>query len=115
MLILILLILLIIRSLLAGLGSRRELMLENLVLRHQLQVALRTNPRPRLRQRDRVLWVGLRRMWPDGWREHLRMVRPETVVRPPQRLATVLDLEVQDYFPLKNDASETPQLTQNRS
>jgi hypothetical protein len=30
------LLVVIVRSLLAGLGSRRELMLENLVLRHQL-------------------------------------------------------------------------------
>jgi putative transposase len=74
-------LLLILRSLLAGLGSRRELMLENLVLRHQLQVALRTNPRPRLRPSDRVLWVWLQRIWPNGWRQHLRLVRPETVLR----------------------------------
>jgi hypothetical protein len=59
-------LLLIVRSLLAGLGSRRDLMLENLALRHQLQVALRTNPHPRLRPRDRVLWVWLQRVWPDG-------------------------------------------------
>jgi hypothetical protein len=74
-------LLLVLRSLLAGLGSRRELMLENLVLRHQLQVALRTNPRPRLRPSDRVLWVWLQSVWPDGWRHHLRLVRPETVLR----------------------------------
>ncbi len=74
-------LLVIARSLLAGLGSRRELMLEKLALRHQPQVALRTNPRPRLRPSDRVLWVWLQRMWPDGWRHHLRLVRPETVIR----------------------------------
>jgi transposase InsO family protein len=56
-------------------------MLENLALRHQLQVALRTNPSPRLRPSDRVLWVWLQGMWPDGWRRHLRVVRPETVLR----------------------------------
>jgi len=72
---------LIIRSVLAALGSRRELMLENLALRHQLQVVLRTNPRPRLRPSDRVLWVWLQRMWPDGWRHHVRLVRPDTVIR----------------------------------
>ena len=74
-------LLLIVRSLLAGLGSRRELMLENLALRHQLQVALRTNPHPRLRPRDRALWVWLQGVWPDGWRQHLRVVRPATVIR----------------------------------
>jgi transposase InsO family protein len=74
-------LLLIARSLLAGLGSRRELMLENLALRHQLQVALRTNPHPRLQPRDRVLWVWLYAVWPDGWRQHLHLVRAETVLR----------------------------------
>jgi hypothetical protein len=57
-------LLLIARSLMAGLGSRRDLMLENLALRHQLLVALRTNPHPRLPPRDRILWVWLQGMWP---------------------------------------------------
>ena len=42
----------------AAFRSRRDIALENLVLRHQLQVALGTNPHPRLRTQDRVLWVG---------------------------------------------------------
>jgi len=44
----------------AAVSSRRDLALENLVLRHQVGVALRTNPRPRLRGPDRVLWVWRR-------------------------------------------------------
>ena len=75
------LLLLFVRTLRAGLSSRRDRVLENLVLRHQLQVALRSNPHPRLRTRDRVLWVWLCRFWPHGWRHHLRVVRPETVLR----------------------------------
>jgi hypothetical protein len=39
---------------------------------------LRTNPHPRLRG---VLWVWLRYLWPEGWRRHLRVVQPETVLR----------------------------------
>jgi transposase InsO family protein len=65
----------------AAVRSRRDLALENLVLRHQLQVALRTNPHPRLRAPDRVLRVWLRHLWPEGWRRHLRVVQPETVLR----------------------------------
>jgi hypothetical protein len=42
-------------------------MLENLALRHQLEVALRGEPRRRIQQRDRILWVCLRRLWPRGW------------------------------------------------
>src|SRR5450759_1845899 len=38
------LLLLLLRALLTGLRSRRDLALENLVLRHQLHVVLRTNP-----------------------------------------------------------------------
>ncbi len=75
------LLLLVLRTLVAAFRSRRELALEDLVLRHQLQVALRTNPHPRLRAQDRVLWVWLRRLWPDGWRQHLRVVQPATVLR----------------------------------
>ena len=65
----------------AAVRSRRDLALDNLVLRHQLQVALRTNLHPRLRASDRVLWVWLRRLWSEGWRPHLSLVRPETVLR----------------------------------
>jgi len=45
------------------------------------EVALRRNPRPRLRARDRLLWVWLSQLWPNGWRLHLLVVRPETVIR----------------------------------
>jgi hypothetical protein len=41
--------------------------LENLALRHQLQVILRSNPRPRLRNRDRILWIWIRRFCPGSW------------------------------------------------
>ncbi len=42
---------------------------------------MRTSPHPRLRTHDRVFWVWLRLAWPDGWRQHLHLVRPETVLR----------------------------------
>jgi len=60
--------------------SRRDLLVENAVLRHQLGVALRTNPRPRLQRRDRIFWVWILRLWPEGWRQHLRIVQPATVI-----------------------------------
>jgi hypothetical protein len=71
---------LLIRGLLASLRSRRDLAFENLVLRHQVQAALRTNPSPRLTNPDRVLWVWLRHAWP-AWRDHLHIVKPATVLR----------------------------------
>ena len=66
--------------LLALFRSRRDLLLENAALRHQLQVALRTNPRPLLRQHDRILWVWLSRLWPGRWKQHLSIVQPATVI-----------------------------------
>ncbi len=75
------LLLIVLRTFVTAIRSRRDLALENLVLRHQLQVALRTNPHPRLRAPDRVLWIWLRHLWPEGWHEHLRIVQPETVLR----------------------------------
>jgi putative transposase len=71
---------LLLRSLLTGPRSRRDLALENLVLRHQLHVALRTNPSPPLTNPDHLLWVWLRMAWP-GWRDHLHIVKPATVLR----------------------------------
>ena len=53
---------------------------ENLVLRHQLGVLQRSVKRPRLRKRDRILWVWLSRLWAD-WRSSLVIVKPDTVLR----------------------------------
>jgi transposase InsO family protein len=74
------LLLMPLRALLALRRSHSDLALENLALRHQLHVALRTNPRPRLRHCDRIFWVWLRRLWPGGWRQQVSIVRPETVI-----------------------------------
>ena len=63
----------------AALRGRQALVLENLLLRQQLAVALRSRPRPRLRRRDRVFWVLARRLCTD-WRRQLVLVRPETVL-----------------------------------
>jgi putative transposase len=61
-------------------GGHRQLALENLALRHQLAVYKRTVSRPRLRTMDRLLWVGLARVW-AGWRQALVIVSPDTVLR----------------------------------
>lgn len=39
---------------------QNDLVVENLLLRHQLQVALRSHPRPDLKTRDRFLWLLVR-------------------------------------------------------
>jgi hypothetical protein len=60
--------------------SRTSLALENLALRQQVAVLKRSAPRPRVRLRDRIYWVLLRRFW-SGWRDSILIVRPSTVVR----------------------------------
>src|SRR5713226_1953257 len=74
----------LLRLLLATLSAvvrrRHELLLENLLLRQQLQVALRSQRRPRLRTWDKLFWLIVRRLHGD-WRRHLVLVRPETVTR----------------------------------
>jgi putative transposase len=67
-------------TLFCALKSQRALALENLALRHQLDVLQRNAKRPRLTNRDRTLWVILSRVWTD-WRTSLTLVQPDTVVR----------------------------------
>jgi transposase InsO family protein len=59
---------------------RAALAAEILALRHQLGVLQRSVKRPRLRQRDRILWVWLSRIW-TGWRTSLVIVKPDTVIK----------------------------------
>ena len=63
-----------------ALRDRRALLLENLLLRQQVAVALRTRRRPDVRWHDRLFWVVMQRLCAD-WRRHLVLVRPETVLR----------------------------------
>ena len=61
--------------------SRRHLELENLFLRHQLNIALRRAPRRlRLHGSDRAVLVWLMRLWPSliGL---ARVVQPDTILR----------------------------------
>ena len=67
-------------TLVGTLRSRQRLLLENLLLRQQLQVALRAQHRPRLRIRDKLFWLAVRCIH-KNWRRHLLLVRPETVLR----------------------------------
>lgn len=73
-------LLIVVRSLISVVLSRRALVLENLALRHQLAVLQRTVKRPRLGRRDRVFWGLLSQIW-SGWRGALAIVRPDTVIR----------------------------------
>ena len=70
----------LLRSAAAALKTRRELLLENLALRHQLSVLQTTQSRPRLTNVDRSFWTILCRAW-RNWKQALVLVQPETVVR----------------------------------
>ena len=60
--------------------SRAAVELENLALRHQVNVLKRSvKHRPKLTPADRLLWLILSRVWSD-WRSALAIVQPETVI-----------------------------------
>ena len=59
---------------------RRDLLIENLVLRQQLAVYARQPRRARFRNEDRLFWSVVARTW-SPWRTRLRLVQPDTVVR----------------------------------
>ena len=66
-------------TLCSGIQPRRDLMLENLALRHQLMVLRRATPKPKLQTADRFLWVLLRGCW-SKWQRTLVFVQPQTVL-----------------------------------
>jgi hypothetical protein len=69
-----------IKTLLSMACGRAALQLEIFALRHQLGVLQRSVKRPKLTTADRLLWVGLSRVWKD-WRSALLIVKPDTVLK----------------------------------
>ena len=67
------------KTILAFFKPRGELVLENLALRQQLAVFKIQRKRPTLRNRDRMFWIALKRLWPN-WKGALQLVEPDTVV-----------------------------------
>ena len=64
----------------SALRSRAAVELENLALRHQLNVLKRSvKRRPKLTTADRLLWAVLSQIWRD-WRSAVVIVQPETVI-----------------------------------
>jgi transposase InsO family protein len=72
-------ILAVLQSLGAAFQSRRQLLLENLALRHQLLVLNRNAGKPRFSNPDRLLWVFLRAVW-SRWGKALVIIQPPTVI-----------------------------------
>ena len=59
--------------------TRKNLLLENAMLRQRLVIYLRSVKRPKLMQRDRILLVWLSRVF-SSWKKALLVVRPDTVI-----------------------------------
>ena len=59
---------------------RSKLLLEILALRQQLAVLARQQKRPRLKNRDRIFWILISRIF-TGWKDCLQLVKPDTVIR----------------------------------
>ena len=64
----------------AFLSDRAELAAEIVALRHQVVILQHSAKRPKLRQRDRIFWVWLSKLWAN-WRSTLLIVKLDTVVR----------------------------------
>src|SRR5215472_16287233 len=60
--------------------GHQTLVLENLALRQQIGILKRKRKRPRLTRWDRLFWITLAGYW-KGWRKHVFIVHPDTVVR----------------------------------
>jgi len=69
----------IFKAILSSLRSRQSLILENIALRHQLEVLRRNNKTPRLKSIDRLLWAILSQIH-TRWRSSLIVVQPKTVI-----------------------------------
>jgi putative transposase len=92
----------------SALRSKRDLVLENAALRHQLMVLQRQSKAPRIKNRDRLFWITLLRLWPD-WRSALSLVQPDTVVGWHRRgVPRLLALEEQDHrWPAEDQSRST--------
>ena len=75
--------------------SRRELVLENAMLRHQIVILRRKSPHPKLTTLDRIRLLVAAAVLPT-WRRALAIVQPETLLRWHRegfRMSGVSDLE----------------------
>lgn len=87
---------LVIRAVRAAVRGRHELIRENLLLRQQLQVALRPKRRLFLRRRDRLLWILVRRLCPESRRYLLICPTGNSHSLAPEWLAIVSAVEIEN-------------------
>jgi len=70
----------LLKTLRNGFQSREQLMLENLLPRHQITILQRNAKKPRLKRPDRLIFVLLVRIL-KSWKDALYIVKPETVIK----------------------------------
>jgi hypothetical protein len=61
------------------LAGHEQMALEDAALRQQLTMLKRTQPRPKLRDHDRLFWIALMKKWKQ-WRTSLVILQPTAVV-----------------------------------
>ena len=71
---------LILGKIVSAFCERWDLVLENVALRHQIEVFERSGRRPQFTNADRLVWVVLSTVWPR-WPEALEIVNVDTVKR----------------------------------
>ena len=71
---------LMLRKIVSALCERWDLVLENVALRHQIDVLERSGRRPQFTNADRLVWVFLSTVW-LRWPEALEIVHADTVKR----------------------------------
>ncbi len=59
---------------------QRKMAFDLLVMHQQLAVYKRAGKKPKLKERDRIFWMILSRIWPE-WKSRLVIVKPDTVLR----------------------------------
>ena len=67
-------------NILAFIWFRRFTIFRILALKQQLGIYKRKRKRPKLKNRDRIFWIFLSKLWKD-WASELIIVKPETVIR----------------------------------
>ncbi|MDP4176386.1 MAG: helix-turn-helix domain-containing protein [Bacteroidota bacterium] len=60
--------------------TKAQLRLENIILRKQIEILQRTNPKLQIKRRDRLVFSIMKDLLSD-WKEKVFIVKPETVIK----------------------------------
>jgi hypothetical protein len=73
--------------------TKQGLILENLILRQQLNIYKRKSKRPKLENIDRIILVWISRIFSD-WKSALVVVKPATVIGWHKKVEALLEMEI---------------------